>query len=82
MSYLATLALAAAGGTVLWLRRRPLLPMLAVIATVTITAAAFYGAVRFRIPADVVLVVLAAVAIDAMATARTASMGSALTRNR
>jgi hypothetical protein len=84
--YLATLALAVAGGVVLWGRRRPLLPLVAIVATVTITAAAFYGAVRFRVPADVVLVVLAAAAIDAIVTsataARTASIGSAVTRNR
>jgi 4-amino-4-deoxy-L-arabinose transferase-like glycosyltransferase len=68
--YLATLALAVAGGGVRWGRRRPLLPLAAIVATVTITAAAFYGAVRFRVPADVVLVVLAAVAVDALGTQR------------
>jgi 4-amino-4-deoxy-L-arabinose transferase-like glycosyltransferase len=86
LSHLVALALAAAGVVVLWRRRRPVLPLVAIVATVTITAAAFYGAVRFRIPADVVLVVLAAVTIDQIATtvtaARTASMGSAVMRNR
>jgi hypothetical protein len=33
--------------------------------TVTVTAAAFYGIVRFRVPADVSTAVLAAVAVDA-----------------
>jgi hypothetical protein len=32
---------------------------------VTITAALFYGAVRFRVPADVAIVVCAAVGLDA-----------------
>jgi 4-amino-4-deoxy-L-arabinose transferase-like glycosyltransferase len=86
LTYLVTVAFAVAGGVVLWGRRRSLLPLLAIVATVAITAAAFYGAVRFRVPADVVLVVLAAVAVDAIVTsataARTASIGSAVTRNR
>jgi hypothetical protein len=38
--------------------------MLALAAMVTITAALFYGALRFRVPADVVIVVCAAVALD------------------
>jgi hypothetical protein len=70
LTYFATLSLAVAGAVVLWTRRRSLLPLLAIVATVTITAAAFYGAVRFRVPADVVLVVLAAVSIDALGTKR------------
>jgi hypothetical protein len=81
--YLGTLPLAAAGLVVLRARRRPVLPFVALLVLVTLTAAVFYGAVRFRMPADVALVVLAAVAIDAIATAaRTASIGSAEMRNR
>ena len=38
--------------------------MLALAALVTITAALFYGAIRFRVPADVAIVVCAAVALD------------------
>jgi hypothetical protein len=56
----------AIGGLVMLRRRRePILPMLALGAMVTITAALFYGAVRFRVPADVAVVVCAAVALDA-----------------
>ena len=56
----------AIGGLVMLRRRRePILPMLALGAMVTITAALFYGAVRFRVPADVAIVVCAAVALDA-----------------
>jgi hypothetical protein len=39
--------------------------MLALAALVTITAVVFYGALRFRVPADVAIVVCAAVALDA-----------------
>ncbi|HKF92916.1 MAG TPA: glycosyltransferase family 39 protein [Acidimicrobiia bacterium] len=57
--------LAIGGLVVLQRRREPILPMLALGATVTITAALFYGAVRFRVPADVAIVACAAVAVDA-----------------
>jgi hypothetical protein len=45
-------------------RKQPILPMLALAALVTITAALFYGAIRFRVPADVAIVACAAVALD------------------
>jgi 4-amino-4-deoxy-L-arabinose transferase-like glycosyltransferase len=57
--------LAIGGLVVLRRRRESILPMLALGAMVTITAALFYGAVRFRVPADVAIVVCAAVAVDA-----------------
>jgi asparagine N-glycosylation enzyme membrane subunit Stt3 len=49
------------------LRRRgeSIVPMLALAAMATVTAALFYGAIRFRVPADVAIVVSAAVAVDA-----------------
>jgi uncharacterized membrane protein YfcA len=48
------------------LRRRgvTLLPMLVPIVAVTITAAATFGLTRYRVPADVVIVVLAALGLD------------------
>jgi hypothetical protein len=48
------------------LRRRgqPTFPMLALAAMVTIIAVIFYGALQFRVTADVAIVVCAAVAID------------------
>ena len=55
---------AVAGAVVLRGRGRTVWPLLATVVTVTITAALFYGQVRFRIPAEVALVVLAAVAVD------------------
>ena len=45
-------------------RRIALVPLLAPVAIVTLVAAGFYGLVRFRAPAEVSIVVLAAVAFD------------------
>jgi 4-amino-4-deoxy-L-arabinose transferase-like glycosyltransferase len=60
------LPFAVAGGVVL--RRRALLtPLAAQFVMVTIIAAAVYGLVRFRTPAEVSIVVLAAVALDRLA---------------
>jgi 4-amino-4-deoxy-L-arabinose transferase-like glycosyltransferase len=47
--------------------RVTLLPLLTPIALVTVVAAASYGIVRFRVPAEVPLVVLAAVGVDQLA---------------
>jgi hypothetical protein len=60
------LGLAVAGAVVLW-RRRPALvvPLAALIVLVTVTAAYAYGATRFRVPGEVALIVLAAVALEA-----------------
>ncbi|MCU1430285.1 MAG: hypothetical protein JWL83_4285 [Actinomycetia bacterium] len=81
--YLATVPLAVAGAFVLRARGRPLLPFLAVVVTVGLTAVVFYGGVRFRAPADVALIVLAAAAIDATVTAAsTHNIGSADARKR
>jgi 4-amino-4-deoxy-L-arabinose transferase-like glycosyltransferase len=57
---------AIAGAVILRRRRTPMWPLAATAVIVTITAAAFYGLVRFRIPAEVAIVVLAAVTIDAL----------------
>lgn len=57
-----------AGGGLVMLRRRgvPVLPLLAPVVVVTLVAAFFYGNVRFRAPAEVSIVVLAAVTLDAL----------------
>ncbi len=55
---------AVAGTVLLWRRHEVVLPLLAPIAVVTLVAAALYGLVRFRAPAEVSIVALAAVAID------------------
>lgn len=91
LAHFVAIPLAVAGGFVLVARRRGVWPFVAIAVTVTLTAAVFYGAVRFRAPADVALVVLAAVAVDALiaattstnaTAASTASIGSAEMRNR
>jgi len=53
----------AVGGAVLLRQRgRTIWPLLAPVLVVTVISAAFYGLIRFRVPAEVSLVVLAAVA--------------------
>jgi hypothetical protein len=64
-SYFLLLLPGVVGAVVLWRRRLPLSPLLSVPVMVTITAALTFGATRYRAPADAVLVVLAAVALDA-----------------
>jgi hypothetical protein len=49
---------------VLWRRRIPLSPVLAAPVVVTIIAAVTYPSTRYRVSADVTLVVLAAVATE------------------
>ena len=56
--------LAVVGAVVLHRRQVPLLPLLAMVALVAIVALTLYGIPRFRIPAEVAVVVLAAAAID------------------
>jgi 4-amino-4-deoxy-L-arabinose transferase-like glycosyltransferase len=64
------LMLLSIAGAITLRRRReiPLFPLLAVPAVVLVTVAVTYGNTRFRAPAEIVLAVLAAVAIDAAAT--------------
>lgn len=59
------LALAVGGVVTLRRRRVALIPLLAPVVIATLTAAAFYGLTRFRAPAEVSVVALAAVALDA-----------------
>jgi 4-amino-4-deoxy-L-arabinose transferase-like glycosyltransferase len=61
----ALIPLAIWGLVIIRRREQPILPMLALAAMVTVTAVIFYGAIRFRVPADVAIVVCAAVALDA-----------------
>jgi 4-amino-4-deoxy-L-arabinose transferase-like glycosyltransferase len=55
---------AVVGGIRLRRRQVPITPLVAQFVIVTVTAAAIYGITRFRAPAEVSLVVLAAVAFD------------------
>ena len=75
-SYFAAAALAIAGGTVLRRRRVPVFPLASLPVLVVITTAVFFGLVRYRATAEVSLVVLAAVAIEAIAGRVSASMSA------
>jgi hypothetical protein len=59
-------ALAIWGGVLLRRRGVRLLPLIAPLVVVSVTAAAFYGLLRFRAPAEVSLVVLAGAGADAL----------------
>jgi hypothetical protein len=63
-SYFVVAALAAAGTVLLIRRRVSVLPLMSQIVAVTITAAAVWGSVRFRAPAEPVLAILAAIALS------------------
>jgi 4-amino-4-deoxy-L-arabinose transferase-like glycosyltransferase len=57
----------AIGGLMLLVRRRiPVSPLLAMAGVITVTAAITFGATRYRVPADVMIVILAAVGIEAL----------------
>ena len=60
---------AVAGAVVVWRRRGPLLVLVAWLPVATLTAATAFGNTRYRTAAETSLVVLAAVAVDAL-TAR------------
>lgn len=60
------LLLAAAGLLVLYHRREPLLPLLAPLLATTLVLATYSGVTRYRHGAELAMVVLAAVALDAL----------------
>jgi 4-amino-4-deoxy-L-arabinose transferase-like glycosyltransferase len=62
--YLALAVASVAGAALLWRRRVPLSPLIAILATVTLAVAVTFGQTRYRCAAEVVLVLLAAVAAD------------------
>ena len=67
------------GAAGLWALRAegvPVLPLLGPFVLVAVTAAAFYGLVRFRVPAEISLVVLAAVGIDRLLARRVSTDGA------
>ncbi|MGK2929702.1 MAG: ArnT family glycosyltransferase [Acidimicrobiales bacterium] len=62
-----TLVPFALAGAVIGIRRQLFLaPLAAPVVVVVVVTVVFYGLARFRVPADVVLVVLAAIAVDAV----------------
>jgi hypothetical protein len=64
VQYWLLLPLAIGGGIVLHRRGTRLLPLLAMPVLVVIVSAVFYGIPRFRIPAEITIVVFAAAAVD------------------
>lgn len=72
--HLASLPVALAGGIVLWRRRITVLPFVALALSATLTAAVSFGITRYRVGADVGLIVLVGVA--------TAAAWEALVRRR
>ena len=68
-AYWLVVPFAVIGSVLLYRRRVTLIPLFAQVLMVTFVAASAYGAVRFRIPAEVALIALAAVALDAGLTA-------------
>jgi hypothetical protein len=62
--------LAVAGGWLLHRRRQPLAILLVPVVMVTLTALLTYGSTRFRFAAEPAIVVLAAVALDALVRRR------------
>jgi 4-amino-4-deoxy-L-arabinose transferase-like glycosyltransferase len=75
-TYFAAAVLAIAGGVILRRRRVPVFPLASLPVLVVITTAVFFGLVRYRAIAEVSLVVLAAVAVDAAVQRVSASMAS------
>jgi 4-amino-4-deoxy-L-arabinose transferase-like glycosyltransferase len=65
-SYWALLPFAVGGLVTLRLRGRPLSPLLGMAVMISVTAAWTFGTTRYRIPADVALVVAAAVGAEAL----------------
>jgi hypothetical protein len=83
LMYWALLPLAAGGAVVLWRRRIPLSPLLSMTVVITVTAAITMGITRYRVPVDVVVVVLAAAAIEALVARLVPDRwGPSLTRRR
>lgn len=72
-SYWVLAPLALVGGWFVHRRGITLIPLLAQVLLVTFTVATVYGSVRFRLPAEVVIVSLAAVTIDVGITALSSS---------
>jgi len=62
-SFFVVLAFGIAGAVRLWRRRVPIWPFVMTAVMVSVTAVVFYGNTRFRIPVEIAIVVLAAVAI-------------------
>ena len=66
------------GAITLRRRRLPLVPFVGIFVELVVTAMATFGQTRYRTPFEVVLVVLAAVAVDALLARRVRATGGAV----
>jgi hypothetical protein len=66
LSFYALWPFAIAGTVALWRRRIPLSPFVSMAIVITVTAALTFGITRYRVPIDVVMIVLGAVGADAL----------------
>jgi len=66
LMYFALLPFAIAGTVILIRRKIPVSPLLAMPILITISTAFTFGITRYRVPVDVMLTILAAVAVDAL----------------
>ena len=66
LQYWALVPIGVLGVRILWRSGRPLLPLLAWPLVATVVAALTMGATRYRVPAEVSLVLLSAVALDSL----------------
>jgi 4-amino-4-deoxy-L-arabinose transferase-like glycosyltransferase len=66
VAWLVVLPLGLAGIVVAAARRRPVLPVVSLVALSALTAAMFYGSPRFRLIGEVALVIASGVALDAV----------------
>jgi 4-amino-4-deoxy-L-arabinose transferase-like glycosyltransferase len=64
LMFYALLPLAVAGGRWLWRRRIPVSPLLSMTIVITVTSAFTFGITRYRVPVDIMVVVMAAVGIE------------------
>jgi hypothetical protein len=62
------------GGVILWRRRTTLVPLVGLLVEVAVATMVTFGATRYRVPLEVGLVLLAAVAIDALWKRRTGAV--------
>jgi 4-amino-4-deoxy-L-arabinose transferase-like glycosyltransferase len=64
LMFYALMPLAIGGGVWLWRRRVPLSPLLSMTIVITVTSAFTFGITRYRVPVDIMVVVMAAAGIE------------------
>ncbi len=64
LMFYALLPLAALGGWVLWRKRVPLSPLLSMTIVITVTSAFTFGITRYRVPVDIMVVVMAGAGVE------------------